>query len=51
MRDTFRRWGHAADVYALELDADLLGDGRPFSAFEPGGPDDVVLLHYALPCR
>ena len=28
MRDAFRSWGHEADVYALELDADLEGDGR-----------------------
>ena len=28
MRDAFRSWGHEADVYALELDADLDGDGR-----------------------
>jgi len=49
MRDAFRRWGHGADVYALELDADLEGDGRRFDDWKPGGPDDVVVLHYALP--
>ncbi len=49
MRDAFRRWGHQADVYALELDADLEGDGRRFAEFRAGGPQDVVLLHYALP--
>jgi L-malate glycosyltransferase len=49
MRDAFRSWGHEADVYALELDEDLMGDGRPWSDFRPGGPADVVLLHYALP--
>ena len=49
MRDAFRRWGHVADVYALELDADLQGDGRPWADWRPGGPDDVVVLHYALP--
>ena len=27
MRDAFRRWGHEADVHALELDPDLEGDG------------------------
>ena len=45
MRDAFRRWGHAADVYALELDDDLEGDGRRFADWRPGGPDDVVILH------
>ncbi len=49
MRDAFRRWGHAADVWALELDHDLRGDGRAFSDFRAGGPEDVVILHYALP--
>lgn len=49
MRDAFRRFGHAADVYALELDADLVGDGRAFGEWRAGGPDDVVILHYALP--
>ena len=49
MRDAFRSWGHRADVYALELDQDLVGDGRAFSEWRAGGPKDVVLLHYALP--
>jgi L-malate glycosyltransferase len=49
MRDAFRSWGHEADVYALELDDDLAGDGRPFSEFHPGGARDAVILHYALP--
>ena len=49
MRDAFRSWGHVADVYALELDGDLEGDGRHFSSFRPGGKQDVVILHYALP--
>ena len=49
MRDAFRSWGHAADVYALELDAELEGDGRRFADWRPGGPDDVVILHFALP--
>lgn len=48
MRDAFRRWGHQADVYALELDADLAGDGRPFADWRAGGPRDVVILHYAI---
>jgi glycosyltransferase involved in cell wall biosynthesis len=49
MRDAFREWGHQADVYALELDADLAGDGLPFSERRTGGAEDVVILHYALP--
>jgi glycosyltransferase involved in cell wall biosynthesis len=49
MRDAFRSWGHTADVYALELDADLVGDGRKFEEWRAGSPEDVVLLHFALP--
>jgi L-malate glycosyltransferase len=49
MRDAFRAWGHDADVYSLELDEDLEGDGRPFAQWRAGGADDVVILHYALP--
>jgi len=49
MRDAFRSWGHEADVYALELDADLEGDGRRFAEWAPGGPGDVVVFHFALP--
>ena len=49
MRDAFRAWGLAADVYTLEVDDELASHGRPSSAGRPGGPDDVVILHYALP--
>jgi glycosyltransferase involved in cell wall biosynthesis len=49
MRDAFRRFGHRADLYALEVDEDLRGEGQAFRDFRPGGPDDVVILHYALP--
>ncbi len=49
MRDAFRSWGLTADVYALELDADLAGDGRRFAEWQPGGAGDVVILHYAVP--
>jgi glycosyltransferase involved in cell wall biosynthesis len=49
MREAFRAWGHVADVYALELDPDLEGDGRRFEEWRPGDAADVVLLHYALP--
>jgi glycosyltransferase involved in cell wall biosynthesis len=49
MRNAFRSWGHQADVYALELDDGLEGDGKKFSEWRPGGQTDVVILHYALP--
>jgi glycosyltransferase involved in cell wall biosynthesis len=49
MRDAFRRWGYQADVYAFDMDDDLEGDGRYYRDWKPGGPDDVVMMHYALP--
>ncbi|MCG6921199.1 MAG: glycosyltransferase family 4 protein [Acidobacteria bacterium] len=49
MRDAFRAWGYTADVYALELDPDLEGDGRRFTEWTAGSAADVVILHYALP--
>jgi L-malate glycosyltransferase len=49
MRDAFRSWGHEADVYALDLDPDLRDDGRSWAEWRAGGPDDVVIFHYALP--
>jgi glycosyltransferase involved in cell wall biosynthesis len=49
MRDALRRWGHPADVYTLSLDEDLAGEAFRFGDFRPGGPDDLVILHYALP--
>jgi glycosyltransferase involved in cell wall biosynthesis len=49
MRDAFQRWGHTAEVYALELDDELAGDGRAFGEWRAGEPGDVVILHYALP--
>lgn len=49
MRDAFRAWGHAADVHALDVDEGLTAQGRAFAAFREGAPDDVVILHFALP--
>jgi glycosyltransferase involved in cell wall biosynthesis len=49
MRDAFRRWGYEADVYAFDMDDDLEGDGRYYRDWKPGGADDVVMMHYALP--
>jgi glycosyltransferase involved in cell wall biosynthesis len=54
MRDAFRRWGHEADVWAPDIDAELEGEARPYAAFPASGGDgarDVVILHYALPSR
>ena len=49
MRDAFRRWGHEADVRALDLDADLEGDGVRWPGAAAAAATDTVILHYALP--
>jgi glycosyltransferase involved in cell wall biosynthesis len=49
MCEAFRSWGHEANVYALEMDDDLQGDGRRISEWRPGGRADVLILHFALP--
>ena len=49
MRDTFRSWGHDAEVFALTVDEGLEGEVRRWADWCPGGPSDVVILHYALP--
>jgi len=49
MREAFRRWGHESEVYSLSLDPDLEGEAIPFHKWKPNGPDDVVLMHFALP--
>ena len=53
MRDAFRSWGHEADVWALEIDEDVAGQGRPYADFgrTGAGPEDVVILHFAVPSR
>jgi glycosyltransferase involved in cell wall biosynthesis len=40
-------------VWALDVDDDLVGDGRPYAEFSSAGAGagDVVILHYALPSR
>jgi glycosyltransferase involved in cell wall biosynthesis len=49
MRDALRSWGHASDVYALTVEEGLEREARPFAEFRPGAPEDVVVMHFALP--
>src|SRR5258708_8273353 len=49
MRDAFRSWGHRADVYALELDQDLVGDGRAYSDWREGVVRPAGPQHSAPP--
>ncbi|MCX6997558.1 MAG: hypothetical protein NTV49_10840 [Kiritimatiellaeota bacterium] len=49
LRDLFRRWGHAADIFAdpAHVSPTLRGDCRPLAEYA-GGAGDVVLHHYGL---
>ena len=47
-RDILRAMGHDAELYALTLDDELIGDVRPFS--DAGArAGDVTIFHFALP--
>lgn len=41
--------GYRAGLYALTVDADVRDRVRPFEEFPDPGPDDVTILHFALP--
>jgi glycosyltransferase involved in cell wall biosynthesis len=49
MRDFLRSKGFVADIYCLDRDKGLEGEGLPFADFAPAGKDDVTILHFALP--
>ena len=44
-----RQRGHEANLYALTIDAEIRDRVRPFAEYPQPGPDDLTLLHYALP--
>lgn len=48
VRDLLRRRGHDAELYALTIDEELLGDVRPFG--DPAAcRGDITIFHFALP--
>ncbi len=49
LRDFFRQQGFVSDIYCLDRDEGLEAESRPFDRFQPGEPNDVVILHFALP--
>ena len=49
MRDFFRSQGFASGIYCLECDEGLEAEAGPFVEFPAPGPDDVTILHFALP--
>ena len=48
VRTFLRELGHQADIYALTVDGDLLGDVRRFD-HHSARAGDVTIFHYALP--
>ena len=48
VRGLLRAMGHTADLFALAIDDDLVGDVRPFADPASRG-GDVTILHFAVP--
>lgn len=49
LRDFLRGRGFVADIYCLNRDPELAGEARPFADYPPPAPEDIAILHYALP--
>lgn len=49
MKNFFRSRGFSSEIYCLDRDSGLEYDSRPFSSFPDPGPNDVTILHFALP--
>jgi glycosyltransferase involved in cell wall biosynthesis len=49
LRHFFRQQGFDSEIYCLDRDEGLEEESRLFREFRPGGREDIVILHYALP--
>jgi glycosyltransferase involved in cell wall biosynthesis len=49
LRQFFRSRGFSSEIYRLTCDRDLERKSREFSAFPEPDPEDVVILHFAVP--
>jgi glycosyltransferase involved in cell wall biosynthesis len=49
LRQFFRSRGWSSEIYRLTCDRDLERESREFSAFPEPEPEDVVILHFAVP--
>ena len=49
IRTALRGAGFSSDLYALEVDEEVRGEFLPLSERPSAGPDDVAILHFALP--
>jgi glycosyltransferase involved in cell wall biosynthesis len=45
----FRSCGFSSEIFRLDCDKELEGESEPFSSFPAPSPQDVTILHYALP--
>jgi glycosyltransferase involved in cell wall biosynthesis len=48
VRDMLRELGHASDIFALTIDADMHGEARPF-ADPASSAGDATIYHFAVP--
>lgn len=49
LRKFFRSQGFASDIYRLTCDRELEQDSQSFSQFPNPSPEDITILHFALP--
>jgi glycosyltransferase involved in cell wall biosynthesis len=49
IRTALRRAGFDSDIYALEVDEEVRDEFLPYQARADTKPEDVVILHFALP--
>ncbi len=49
MKAFFRSQGFSSGIYSLDRDKGLEAEALPFAEFPAPGPEDVTILHFALP--
>jgi len=49
MKKFFLSQGFQSEIYCLDRDPELKQESKPFAKFPPPGPNDVTILHFALP--
>lgn len=49
LRRFFQSRGYPSEIYRLTCDPGLEGESRDWASFPPPQPEDIVILHFALP--
>jgi glycosyltransferase involved in cell wall biosynthesis len=49
MKSYMRSQGYDSEIFCLDRDSGLEEESRPFASFPETGPQDVTILHFALP--